>query len=81
MKKTVRNLAAMLMMAAAVFLSGKMTAYAYVDETAEAVLEPVIAEETSEETESEDLEFYEGGAYVNEDQENGQEGENEEAED
>ena len=34
-----------------------------------------------EEAGSEDLEFYEGGAYVNEDQENGQEeGENEEAE-
>ena len=35
-----------------------------------------------EEAESEDLEFYDGGTYVNEDQENGQEeGENEEAED
>ncbi|NBJ98186.1 DUF4366 domain-containing protein [bacterium 1xD8-48] len=52
MKKTVRNLAAMLVMAAAVLLSGKMTAYAYVDETAEAVAEPVISEETPEETET-----------------------------
>ncbi len=52
MKKTVRNLAAMLVMAAAVLLSGKMTAYAYVDETAEAVPEPVISEETPEETET-----------------------------
>lgn len=31
-----------------------------------------------EEAESEDLEFYDGGAYVNEDEENGQEGEEEE---
>ena len=52
MKKTVRNLAAMLVMAAAVLLSRKMTAYAYVDETAEAVAEPVISEETPEETET-----------------------------
>ena len=35
-----------------------------------------------EDAESEDLEFYDGGAYINEDQENGkEEGETEEAED
>ncbi len=49
MKKKIRNLAAMLMMMATVLLSGTMTAYAYVDESAEA--EPVIMEETPEETE------------------------------
>ena len=49
MKKKIRNLAAMLMMMAAVLLSGTMTAYAYVDETEE---EPVIMEETPEETEA-----------------------------
>lgn len=47
--KKIRNLAAMLMMMATVLLSGTMTAYAYVDESAEA--EPVIMEETPEETE------------------------------
>lgn len=51
MKKTVRNLAALLVMAAAVFLSGGMTAYAYVDEAAEEAPDPVISEETPEETE------------------------------
>ena len=51
MKKTVRNLAAALMMMAAVFLSGTMATYAYVDETAEDAPETVIAEETPEETE------------------------------
>lgn len=52
MKKTIRNLAAALVMMAAVLLSGTMTAYAYVDETEEeAVPETVIAEETPEETE------------------------------
>ena len=50
MKRKIRNLAAMLMMMTAVLLSGTMTAYAYVDETAEA--EPVIMEETPEETET-----------------------------
>lgn len=49
MKKKIRNLAAMLVMMAAVLLSGTMTAYAYVDETAEAAPEPVIMEETPEE--------------------------------
>ena len=49
MKKKIRNLAAILMMTAAVFFSGTgtMTAYAYADEAAE----PVIAEETLEEAE------------------------------
>lgn len=51
MKKTIRNLAAALMVMAAVLLSGTMTAYAYVEETAEDAPEPVIAEETPEETE------------------------------
>ena len=51
MRKTIRNLAAALMMMAAVLLSGNMTAYAYVDETAEEAPETVIAEETPEETE------------------------------
>ena len=50
MKKKIRNLAAMLMMMAAVLLSGTMTAYAYVDESAEP--EPVIMEEIPEETEA-----------------------------
>ena len=37
---------------------------------------------SEEDAESEDLEFYDGGAYINEDQENGkEEGETEEAED
>ncbi len=52
MKKTVRNLAAMLMMAAAVLLSGTITAYAYVDETEAEPPEPVVVEEPPEETES-----------------------------
>lgn len=51
MKKKIRNLAAMLMMMATVLLSGTMTAYAYVDESAEAEPETVIMEETPEETE------------------------------
>ena len=51
MKKKIRNLAAMLMMTAAVLLSGTMTAYAYADEAAETVPEPVIEEETPGETE------------------------------
>lgn len=51
MKKKIRNLAAMLVMMAAVLLSGTMTAYAYVDETAESAPEPVIIEETPEEAE------------------------------
>ncbi len=50
--KKIRNLAAMLMMMAAVLLSGTMTAYAYVDETAVAEPEPVIMEETPKETEA-----------------------------
>lgn len=52
MKKKIRNLAAMLMMMAAVLLSGTMTAYAYVDESEEAVPEPVIVEETPKKTET-----------------------------
>lgn len=52
MKKKIRNLVAMLMMMAAVLLSGTMTAYAYVDETAEEGPGPVIMEETPEETEA-----------------------------
>ncbi len=52
MKRKIRNLAAMLMMTATVLLSGTMTAYAYVDETAETEPEPVIMEETPEETEA-----------------------------
>lgn len=48
MKKTVRNLAALFVMAVAILLSGTMTAYAYVDETE---AEPVILEETPEKTE------------------------------
>lgn len=51
MRKTIRNLAAVFVMMAAVLLSGTMTAYAYVDETAEEAPETVIAEETPEETE------------------------------
>ncbi|MBD5473008.1 MAG: DUF4366 domain-containing protein [Lachnospiraceae bacterium] len=51
MKRKIRNLAAMLMMMATVLLSGTMTAYAYVDESAEAEPETVIMEETPEETE------------------------------
>lgn len=51
MKKKIRNLAGMLMMMATVLLSGTMTAYAYVDESAEAAPEPVITEETPKETE------------------------------
>ena len=52
MKRKIRNLAAMLMVMATVLLSGTMTAYAYVDESAEAEPETVIMEETPEETES-----------------------------
>lgn len=52
MKKKIRNLAAMLVMMAAALLSGTMTAYAYADETAEAEPEPVIVEETPDETEA-----------------------------
>ena len=52
MKRKIRNLAAMLMMTATVLLSGTMTAYADVDETAETEPEPVIMEETPEETEA-----------------------------
>lgn len=52
MKKKIRNLAAMLVMMAAALLSGPMTAYAYVDETAEAEPNPVIVEETPDETEA-----------------------------
>lgn len=52
MKKKIRNLAAMLMMMAAVLSSGTMTAYAYADEAAQAEPEPVIVEETPEETET-----------------------------
>ncbi len=51
MKKTVRNLAALFVMAVAILLSGTMTAYAYVDETEEAAAESVISEETPEKTE------------------------------
>lgn len=51
MKKKIRNLAAMLVMVAAILSSGTMTAYAYVDETEQTAPEPVIAEETPEETE------------------------------
>lgn len=51
MRKTIRNLVATLVMAVAVLLSGTMTAYAYVDETAQEAPEPAIAEETPEETE------------------------------
>lgn len=51
MKKKIRNLAAMLAMMAAILSSGTMTAYAYVDETEQTVPEPVITEETPEETE------------------------------
>ena len=42
----------MLVVMAAALLSGPMTAYAYVDETAEAEPEPVIMEETPDETEA-----------------------------
>lgn len=42
----------MLVMMAAALLSGPMTAYAYVDETAEAELDPVIMEETPDGTEA-----------------------------
>lgn len=51
MKKKIRNLAAMLAMMAVILSSGTMTAYAYVDETEQTVPEPVITEETPEETE------------------------------
>lgn len=51
MKKTVRNLAALFVMAVAILLSGTMTAYAYVDETEEAAAESVISEEKPEKTE------------------------------
>lgn len=52
MMKTIRNLVAMLVMAAAVLLPGTMTAYAYVDETEDAAApDTVIVEETPEETE------------------------------
>ena len=52
MRKTIRNLVAMLMMAAAVLLSGTMTAYAYVDETEDAAApDTAIVEETPQETE------------------------------
>ena len=49
MKKKIRKLAVMLAMAVMLFSSGKVTALAFVDETAE---EPIIMEETSEEAES-----------------------------
>ena len=52
MKKKIRNLAAMFAMMAAILFSGKMTAYAYVDESAEAEPEHVIMEETPKETEA-----------------------------
>lgn len=52
MKKKIRNLAAMLAMVAAIPSSGTMTAYAYVDETEQTAPEPVITEETPEETEA-----------------------------
>lgn len=48
MKKKIRNLVAMV---AAILSSGTMTAYAYVDETEQTAPEPVITEETPEETE------------------------------
>ncbi len=51
MKKKIRNLAAMLAMMAVILSSGTMTAYAYVDETEQTASEPVITEETPEETE------------------------------
>jgi hypothetical protein len=51
MKKKIRNLVAMLAMVAAILSSGTMTAYAYVDETEQTAPEPVITEETPEETE------------------------------
>lgn len=51
MKKKIRNLAAMLVMVAAILSSGTMTAYAYVDETEQTAPEPVITEEVPEETE------------------------------
>ena len=50
MKKKIRNLAVMFAMMTAILFSGKMTAYAYEDESAEA--EPVIMEETPKETEA-----------------------------
>ena len=52
MKKKIRNLAVMFAMMAVILFSGKMTAYAYVDESAEAEPEPVIMEETPKETEA-----------------------------
>lgn len=52
MKKKIRNLAAMLVVVAAILSSGTMAAYAYVDETEQTAPEPVIAEETPEETEA-----------------------------
>ncbi|MCM1192886.1 MAG: DUF4366 domain-containing protein [Acetatifactor muris] len=48
MKKRIRNLALVLAVVAAVFSSGTLTAYAYVDEPAE---EPVIVEKTPEQGE------------------------------
>lgn len=51
MKKKIRNLVAMLAMVAAILSYGTMTAYAYVDETEQTAPEPVITEETPEETE------------------------------
>lgn len=49
MKKKIRKLAIMFAMMVTILSSGTMTAYAYVDETEE---EPVIIEETPEETEN-----------------------------
>lgn len=49
MKKKIRKLAVMLAMMVMILTSGTMTAYAYVDETDE---EPVVMEETPEETEA-----------------------------
>ncbi len=49
MKKKIRKLAVMFAMMVMILSSGTMTAYAYVDETEE---EPVIMEETPEETEN-----------------------------
>lgn len=49
MKKKIRKLAVMFAMMVMILTSGTMTAYAYVDETEE---EPVIMEETPEETEA-----------------------------
>lgn len=52
MKKKIRNLAAMLIMTAAVLSPSTMTAYAYVDETAQTAPEPAIVEEVPEEAET-----------------------------